>query len=104
MSAEDLVKLLHKFSIAEITHSWLDLDKDQRAVVTVEKKNSGAHKGRRSCVVCKGGLTEANQISVPMLLSVLYQEEKRDMYCYVLVCCAECASEVKKGGWVKKTA
>jgi hypothetical protein len=108
MSAEDILKLMKQLSIDELTHVWLKLPDDQRVVITIDSKVRGAHRGRRSCVSCKGGLTEANQLSVPMklLVSVCVDEdgEHRDMYVYVLVCSAACEGIIKQKGYFRKAA
>lgn len=102
LCAEEIIRLQQKLSIDQRVHAWLQLPDHKRVVVTIDNKATGAHRGRRSCVACKGGLTEENQVSVPMKLGVNHSGEKRDMYCYVLVCSSTCELDLKNGRWFQK--
>ncbi len=82
-------------SIDEIVHEFMDLPSDARVIVIVEKK-----RGRKSCVICRGGITERNVLAPPYMLEVA----GREMHCWIAVCSAKCEEELGKGDWWKKPA
>ena len=58
----EALETLGDMSIDEVVGCLLDLPENRRAVVIVDDKNkkpgSSPHAGRRSCVICKGAVTD----------------------------------------------
>ncbi len=63
-----VVQELRDMSPDEVVACFLRLPANKRAVVIIDDKSpdgkgGGPHVGRRSCVICRGGLTERNQLA-----------------------------------------
>lgn len=100
-----VVQELRDMSPDEVVACFLRLPANKRAVVIIDDKSpdgkgGGPHVGRRSCVICRGGLTERNQLAVPMRFTM--NGTGRVMYCYVLVCGASCENRLGTSDWLSR--
>lgn len=103
----EALKAMGEMSPDELVACLLQLPPNKRAIVIIDDKvqdgkGRSPHAGRRSCVICRGALTERNQLAVPMKFTM--KTTDRVMYCYVLVCSGFCEERLKERDWLEQVA